>query len=131
METAGPLPDSGVRIVVLLLSFICYRDGRGSHSCACGPCARPLFCHWEREPLLLREAALIRKSPGRLKRLEPTQAIKTGYCAHDGQLLLPSLSKWLLIVSRALVMSLNEAPHVVCPASARLARYSKPRPVLK
>jgi len=33
-----------------------------------------------KEPLLLRGAALIRDSPGRLKRLEPTQAIKAGYC---------------------------------------------------
>jgi len=32
------------------------------------------------EPLLLRGAALIRDSHGRLKRLEPTHAIKAGYC---------------------------------------------------
>jgi hypothetical protein len=43
-------------------------------------CALVAVLSLANEPLLLRGAALIRDSPGRLKRFEPTQGIKACYC---------------------------------------------------
>ena len=80
----------------------------------------------EKEPLLLRVAALTRHLPGQPRRVEPTEAIKAGYCWHIGQLLLAAPLKYVLIELRALVMSPSEAEHVLCPASPRFARYSSP-----
>ena len=56
----------------------CLRASRRRSSC--GPRLQVIVLSLGKKLLLLREAALIGDSPGRLKRLEPTQAIKAGYC---------------------------------------------------
>ena len=68
-----------MRIVVLLLTLLVAAMGAAAILAREGllPIAVLSF---GKEPLLLGGAALIRDSPGRLKRIEPTQGIKTGYC---------------------------------------------------
>lgn len=76
-----------MRIVLLLLSVLVAAMGATAILARRGflPIAVPSL---GKEPLLLRGAALIRDSPGRLKRLEPAQAIKavaadtTGSCCY-------------------------------------------------
>jgi hypothetical protein len=68
-----------MRIVILLLSLLVAAMGAAA-ILAPGGHLPVAVLSLEKEPLLSRGAALIRDSPGRLKRLDPTQGIKTGYC---------------------------------------------------